>query len=1048
MARFTHNGVEYEELGNGKVRVVGQASTPSYTVAPLPMTPEQMAEADRRRRDQEIQEQAARADAEKADRERRDWIASHNPDGSPKPKPQEAPAGYRMLPNGDLEIIPGGPADPNRGKADSDKASVRAEAVDKIKLARDLINRSKTGWFTTGFGSGAAGYFKGTPAYDVAQDTETLKNAGALTRIMEMSAQNGGKNPLTPLSNADFQALASSLSNLDTGQSDAQYQANIQRVIDLYDRAYKGAGGADLEGDIDPKRKRPDFIPLNGRGGAAGGSGGNGPRSVWDQTYTTPEAPPSAAPMGSATQAQPIDPRMQAELDAYFLQQGRKLDQPGLSRFVTDLYGRYGGTPGPGLDTYAEATIKALRDGGQIDTNIPPQTVPLSGIQAFRNNIVNNPLGAAGVGWTDAVTGGGVSLLDRLSGGNGVEDLGRASTGNAIGLTIGEIGGSILGTKGLGAIGRATAGRAVPSLLGGAGRAQFARDLGTDIAYSGIYGANQGYDPLMSAGIGGAASLAGRGLGRFAGNLRTSDPLNAGQRSVLNAIPEQEAINTGLRQAQELGLPMSLADISPEVSSLTGAAIRRNPTVAGQARDALQRRNLGQIDRFRSAVSDTLGPLDNVPQRADDIVARARQQAGPLYDQAYATPVPSTPELDSLLNTPFGRQAIGRSRTIAANERRSPTELGFAEDASGNVVLNPVPNDAVARRLMARDALDEAQAAYRAGRGQAGYDSAAGLDRISQARQGLREAEAALDAAPTPGARASVPTYTTQSLDYAKRGMDDILEESRDAITGRLQLGPLGNSQNEVRQGLLREIDRSNPAYGQARSAYAGPAGEREALYLGRQALTEQPDLLSIQVGRQTPERLDMMRLGARDRLVQGASELSNSTNPYRTINTPAMEQRLSTLYGDDAAGRLMAQRDAELRMANTSNSLIGNSLTAERQAADRAFADEGLLRPVIEGGIETAVTGAPTITALRRLAGNKLGDIASLGFGKKAAAKAAQISDISLNMSPGDVLRQLTEARALDDVYRGALSTSRRRLGGMFGRGFIPAALQLGAAR
>ena len=140
------------------------------------------------------------------------------------------------------------------GKQDFE--SVRAEALDKIRLARTLQQRSRDGWFTTGFGAGVMGSVGGTGAYDVRQDTETLKNAGALTRIMEMAKQNGGKNPLTPLSNSDFQALASSLSNLDTSQSDAQYQVNVQRVIDLYTRAYQGAGGTDLEGDLDPSKRR------------------------------------------------------------------------------------------------------------------------------------------------------------------------------------------------------------------------------------------------------------------------------------------------------------------------------------------------------------------------------------------------------------------------------------------------------------------------------------------------------------------------------------------------------------------------------------------------------------------------------------------------------------------------------------------------------------------------------------------------------------------------------------------------------------------------
>lgn len=187
-----------------------------------------------------------------------------------KPDKPSLPAGYQWGPDGKTAVrIAGLPADSNAApvQSDTDLASVRAEALDKIRLARSLQQRSRDGWFTTGFGSGVAGAVRGTGAYNVAQDTETLKNAGALTRIMEMAKTNGGKNPLTPLSNSDFQALASSLSNLDTGQGDEQYQANVQRVIDLYTRAYEGAGGTQLETDLS--------TPVAGEGASGGAPEGN-----------------------------------------------------------------------------------------------------------------------------------------------------------------------------------------------------------------------------------------------------------------------------------------------------------------------------------------------------------------------------------------------------------------------------------------------------------------------------------------------------------------------------------------------------------------------------------------------------------------------------------------------------------------------------------------------------------------------------------------------------------------------------------------------------
>lgn len=181
-------------------------------------------------------------------------------------------------------------------KTAQEVASLQQEAIDKIALARSRKGRSARGWFTTGFGSGVAGSFSGTAAFDVGQDTETLKNAGALQRIMEMSAANGGKNPLTPLSNADFKALSDSLSNLTPQQSDAQYQRNVWRVEDLYRRMYEGTGGQNLDDVVRRRMEGQGFAsPSMGRGAPPAGPGAlpeqGGPPPMTPSPGGMPSAP-------------------------------------------------------------------------------------------------------------------------------------------------------------------------------------------------------------------------------------------------------------------------------------------------------------------------------------------------------------------------------------------------------------------------------------------------------------------------------------------------------------------------------------------------------------------------------------------------------------------------------------------------------------------------------------------------------------------------------------------------------------------------------------
>lgn len=88
MQRFEQDGVIYEEAGNGQVRVVGYADAPAsspggvFTLPPDPM--EQARDARARAADRRAQTAEERAAAKDA-REQREWEATHNPDGSPKP---------------------------------------------------------------------------------------------------------------------------------------------------------------------------------------------------------------------------------------------------------------------------------------------------------------------------------------------------------------------------------------------------------------------------------------------------------------------------------------------------------------------------------------------------------------------------------------------------------------------------------------------------------------------------------------------------------------------------------------------------------------------------------------------------------------------------------------------------------------------------------------------------------------------------------------------------------------------------------------------------
>lgn len=162
----------------------GNTGAGGYPTITTPRDPRQVAREDRTEtraeRDQRLQDEAAARERERFNERNKPTL----------------PAGYAWGPDGQTAVrIAGLPPEAGASppQSDGDLATIRAEAIDKIKLARTLQQRSRDGWFTTGFGSGIAGSVNGTGAYDVAQDTETLKNAGALTRIMEMSKANAAR---------------------------------------------------------------------------------------------------------------------------------------------------------------------------------------------------------------------------------------------------------------------------------------------------------------------------------------------------------------------------------------------------------------------------------------------------------------------------------------------------------------------------------------------------------------------------------------------------------------------------------------------------------------------------------------------------------------------------------------------------------------------------------------------------------------------------------------------------------------------------------------
>jgi hypothetical protein len=909
---------ETDARGN-PVRLLQPAQTGGGT---LIRDPYREAEEERRQQDQEFQAEQLRISQQNANTSSQNAAVT----AANANKPTD---GFLRNPDGSWRFIPGGPADPaviaaraaatdaatsdNKPNGRGRKLRTLAQQIDRVEQLYG--NNLEGGWSNKIAGR--------VPAI-IRPENEQFASAAAAMAEQGLSAFR--VPGVGSQSDAELRQFVEANRPLPT---------DTDLAIEEKLRALRMRVASEMQGLGEP-------LPSSLAPFVAGSAGGGG----------EPPPLPKAAGGGATEQGVPMPPEMQAENEAWLSRNLGTATPQAYAAFRQSLDRKYDFQPAPEarLVSWFESAQRNAAAGGDVRTAIPPATEELSGVGKVWNDVVSHPAGSFATGMLNA---GGLGIPGYLAD----DEMDAMREMNPWSSGAGELVGAVTGTVGLGK----TLGAAAGKMGEGSIASLLAKPITADVGYGMTYGATQADDPLYGAVAGGLGAAGGNWLGgqiakRIPGAVglpRPADKLGGGERRILEAVNRTgtDPVAAALAQADQLGVPASLADVSPDVNSLTGAALRRSPNAAGQARDILGQRSRGQYDRFLGAVERDLGPVENIPQRSEDLIGQARAQAGPLYEAAYAAPGASSVDLSDLATRPSFTKALTNARRIALEEGRDPTTLGLDLDDAGDVVLTQVPS--------------------------------------------------------------------FQTLDYVKRGLDDVVEGYRDPTTGKLALDTEGRAVNDTLRDFIGRVDTANPDYAAARAAYAGPAAEREAMRRGQEALRMSPNQLGVNVANSSPAQVEQMRLGFQSGLAENAGRVRNNSNPFQSqLDTPGMEQRLSTLYPEsDSIARLLAQRDLEAQLAGSTNRLVGNSMTAERQMADEAFNQSGLMGNVVQGVAETAVTGAPVVTALRsgmaRGLGGAVRDWRTLGLGKRATAVADEIAPIALNTNPK------AAAASLDDLVK-----------------------------
>lgn len=173
-----------------------------------------------------------------------------------------------------------------------------------------------------------------------------------------------------------------------------------------------------------------------------------------------------------------------------------------------------------------------------------------------------------------------------------------------------------------------------------------------------------------------------------------------------------QAVQAEVARRQALGVLAIPADTSEGLRGALSAATSGRGRMASRARGVLSARQAQQGQRIRSHIAEELGPQVDPIAEAEAITQRAREAAGPAYQQAYAQgPMAITPDLSAIMARPAFRDALPQAYRNIQNRGGNPEAIGFTLAPDGSVTLSQAPSfeafDQVVRTLDKRIKLSD-----------------------------------------------------------------------------------------------------------------------------------------------------------------------------------------------------------------------------------------------------------------------------------------------------------------------------------------------------
>lgn len=499
----------------------------------------------------------------------------------------------------------------------------------------------------------------------------------------------------------------------------------------------------------------------------------------------------------------------------------------------------------------------------------------------------------------------------------------------------------------------------------------------------GGYGAVSGAADNPEDPLGGAARGAGGGVAggailppvlRLGGALTTgtANVFAPASRAPQNAIDRLRGIvggesSVGLpgldaldQRIQDSNSPLSLADISPGTRSLVGTLYDSNSPAAPMIDKQLQDRHDQASGRLVSMLDQTAITGPENWQADEALRLRQKANAKPAYDDAYMQPSMNPDHLEpggalaDLLTRPSMKTAMGKARTLAAEEGRDPNSLGITFDMDGNPLFQGVPS---------WQTMD----------------------------------------------------YVKRGLDGV---LSDPSKYPRNPFTGVREFDDEGRAVVRTLSDLRSFLTTENPQYGKALSIYSGDQATRNALAEGGSSLAPRRTASQNQAvfDQLSPGDQDFYRLGGTNELRARILDSKDAADTTKQIaNSEGMRDRLRVLFdSDEDYNKFLAANADEHTIFDTNQKIRGGSDTARRTGAMQAGTpSSGGLGAAIPVGVGAMIgTGSPSAglkaggAMLVGGAIKKLADRFSpawVGQSPQAGVQAA-----SLSLAPGPAARNV----------------------------------------